>query len=126
MTGFAPGEIATIRDFAGQLGLQAQAAADGSFTFVFQASGTLTLTPSRSDGRVIVSLARRGRFLDADVLARVLRQAGHDPGRGRMLHAGLASDDSLVYATSLAEGSLSLPLLDDCLQQLRAAHDALR
>ncbi len=126
MTPFSPGERHTVEGFARQLGLDARMAADGTFSFVFQSTGTLTLTPSGDGTRTIVSLSSKVGRVDGDVLHRALRRTGQDDSRGRLLHAGLAPDESLFFMTCLGENEISLPMLEDCLQQLKAALDAVR
>ena len=115
--GFSPGDLDTIASFAADLGLPARPARDGSFSFVFADSGTLALTPS--DDGPHVSLSRRPDRVDARMLRAALGQAGRDPAHGRIVHVGLASDDSLLMSIRLDPNELSLPVLDDCLQRLR-------
>ena len=114
-----------IASFAGQLGLPAVPARDGSYSFVFEQTGTLTLTSSRDGARVLVSLARRPARLDSELLGAALARAGLDDAMGRVLHAGLASDDSIVFSLSLDEAECDLPTLDACLQTLSAHHRGL-
>jgi type III secretion system chaperone SycN len=121
---FSRSALQVVEAFAAGLGLPPRPARDGSFTFAFERLGQLTLTPAQDASRVLVSLARRPARLDAALMQRALARAGFDPTSGRVVHAGLAADDSLVYAASLDEAELDLPTIDGCLQQLAALHDA--
>jgi type III secretion system chaperone SycN len=124
MQQFSPQARNTIEGFSESLGLPAQAARDGSFSFQFQRSGILTITPAK-DGRAIVSLERRPERLDADVLKRFLLAAEIDPTTSRALHAGLSQDGSLIYALDCNGEELTVPDLHACLSSLIAAHDAV-
>lgn len=115
-----------IEAFGAQFGLSPRPARDGSYTFVFAASGTLTLTPSQDGQRTLVSLARDPGRVDAALMRRVLSQAGVDPTTNRFLHAGLGADDSVLFAISLEQPDLSIPVLEACFQQLSGLHGALR
>jgi type III secretion system chaperone SycN len=118
--------LRAIEAFAGQFGLAARAARDGSFTFVFAASGTLTLTPSQDGDRAIVSLARHPGRVDSALMRRALSQVGVDPTTNRLVHAGLGADDSILFSIGLEQAELSIPVLDECFQQLAALHSAIR
>ncbi len=121
----SPTSLRAAEDFARGLGLPLRPARDGSVGFVFAATGTLTLTGSRDGRRVLVSLARRPPRPDPDLLGRALARAGLDPATGRLVHAGLAADGSLVFSLGLDEGECDRPTLDGCLEQLAAAHHGL-
>ncbi|WP_375453289.1 CesT family type III secretion system chaperone [uncultured Methylobacterium sp.] len=122
---FSRMSLGAIEGFAGQLGLPLRPARDGSVSFVFAETGTLSLTPSRDGARVLVSLARRPAWLGPELLQAALAGAGVDPGTGRIVYAGLAADDSLVFSLSLDEAECDLPTLDACLHQLAAVHRGL-
>ena len=118
---FSPQAVQAIESFAGNLGVPARAAADGSYSFRFERSGTLTLT-SASDGvRTLVSLATAPLRLNPDVEYRVLSLAGPDATTGRLLSAGVTNEGAAMFAVSIDDGEMSLPMLETCLQQLMAA-----
>jgi type III secretion system chaperone SycN len=125
MASFSVGALRAIETFAASLGLPVRPARDGSFSFVFDRSGTLSLTPSNDGARTLVSLARVPPRHDLTVERRALDRAGLNPTTNQFLHAGLAADGSLVFAVSVEDGDISLPALESCFEQLTAAHDAI-
>ena len=114
-----------IEQFSSSIGLPARPARDGSFTFVFERSGTLSLTPSADSSRVLLSLARMPLRADNAIERRALQKAGIDPTTSRLVHAGLAADGSIVLAVGFGENELDLPALESCFQELVRAHDEL-
>lgn len=114
-----------IEQFASTLGLPARPARDGSISFVFERAGTLSMTPSADSSRVLMSLARKPVRPDSSVERRALQKAGIDPTSSRFLHAGLASDGTIVMAESFGENELDLPALEGCFARLVQAQDEL-
>ena len=104
------------------MGLPAKAARDGSYTFIFERSGTLSLTPAEDGAQVLLSLARKADRPDAAWERRALARAGINQTTSKMLHAGLASDGSLVFALGVEDTSLDLPTLERCFDELVTAH----
>jgi hypothetical protein len=123
MAEFSSMARSVVESFAANLGLDARPASDGSYSFVFARSGTVTLTPTADGRRAVISVARRPQRLDADGELRFLGLAGLDPTTSRPIHCGIAPDGSLVVAASLPEGQFDLPRLDSCLQSLFALQD---
>jgi type III secretion system chaperone SycN len=125
MASFSIHALRSVEAFAASLGLPARPARDGSFTFVFERSGTLSLTPAEDGAQALVSLARRPARSDSNLERRALARAGLDPATNRYLHAGLAGDGSVVFAIGIDDTALDLPTLESCLRELNAAHDAI-
>jgi type III secretion system chaperone SycN len=124
MLQFSPRARTTVEGFSESLALPAIPARDGSYSFEFQRSGTLTIT-SATDGRAIVSLARRPERIDGALLKRFFLAAGIDATTNLALHAGLSKDGSLIYSVDFAVDDFTVPALHACLHNLIAAHDAL-
>lgn len=122
---FSVHALRSIEAFAASMELTAQPARDGSFTFVFERSGSLSLTSSDDGAETLVSLARQPTRSDPAIERRALAVAGLDPTTNRFLHAGLARDGSIVFAQAIADTAFDLPALEACLQRLIAAHDAI-
>ena len=122
MASFSNSALMAISSFAGSLGLTANPARDGSFTFVFERSGTFSLTPSDDGNQALVSLARIPVRTDAAMERRALARAGLNPTTSRFLHAGLATDGSIVFSMALHDTDLDLPTLESCLGELVSAH----
>jgi type III secretion system chaperone SycN len=121
MAEFTAGARMVVEAFAASLGLPSSPARDGSYSFAFRQSGVLTMTPG-SDGRTLVSLARKPARPDRALELKALAAARRDPTTNRFLHAGLATDGSLVFTIGLETGELDMPTLDTCFHQLVAVH----
>ena len=121
MAEFAAGAQMVIEAFAASLGLPSKPARDGSYSFAFRQSGVLTLTPG-SDGRALISLARKPARPDRAAELKALAAARRDPTTNRFLHAGLATDGSLVFTIGLEAGAFDVPTLDSCFHQLVVVH----
>lgn len=120
---FGRASLGVVEGFAAQLGLPLRPARDGSVSFAFATTGTLSLTPSADGSRILVGLARPLRAPDSGRLERALACAGLQPATGRVVRAGLSGDDSLHLVLELPEAAFDLPALDVCLQELGALHD---
>ena len=126
MVGFSNATLQVIKRFAGDIGIDAIPAADGSFSFEFSHSGLLSLNSSEDGKRVIVSLARQPYMPEAALELNFFLQAGYDPSTNRFRHAGLAEDGTLVGAISVDEHDFSISTLDESFQQLINMHEAVR
>lgn len=122
---FSPPALQVLQAFAASLDLPAKPARDGSYSFVFQRSGTLTLTASRDGARVLASLSRMVPRINEDVERRILALAGPDVTTQRLLSAGIGRDGSVIVAVSIDDDELSLPVLETSIQQLMAAQAAV-
>jgi type III secretion system chaperone SycN len=118
---FTPQITQAIEGFAANLGVPARPARDGSYSFRFERSGTLTLTASEDGARALLSLATAPLRVSEDLEWRILSLAGPDVTTGRFLSAGLARDGSAMFAVGVDEEEMSLPALETCLQQLMQA-----
>ncbi|WAJ30494.1 hypothetical protein [Antarcticirhabdus aurantiaca] len=117
--------IQTINAFAASMGVEAAPAADGSYSFVFQRSGTLTLTAASEPGRVLVSLAARPQQLDERLEGELIQLAGPDPSTGRLLSVGVGRGGHVIFAVGLDDDEMDLPAIETCLRQLMAARAVL-
>lgn len=118
---FSNQAMEAIRALAESMGLPAHPAIDGSFSFAFERSGTLTLTSATSGERTIVSLHAPLDRLDQATEEQLFSLAGPDASTGRFLSAGLTADGSALFAVSLDDEEMSLPALEVAMQQLFAA-----
>ena len=126
MPGFSNATLQVIGRFAQEMGIDAVPAADGTFSFAFSHSGTLSLTSSDDGKRVIIGLARQPYMPEAAIELKFFEQAGFDPMTNRFRHAGLSDDGFLIGAVSMHEQEFNLASLDESFQQLIAMHEALR
>lgn len=117
---FSPQALQTIEGFAANLGLPAMPSADGSYSFAFENSGTLTLTSAQDGERTLLSLFMRPHRLDWTVEQKIMSLAGPDITTNRFLSAGLLSD-GVMFAVSVDDAEMSLPTLETCMQQLLKA-----
>ncbi len=125
MAEFTQRTLNTIEAFASSMNLPTIPAPDGSFSFRFQRSGELNITPSTDNRRLLVNLSRMPASPDTEHQYHFLRRAGRDLTRNRFLHTGLAPDGSFVFVISIDEDRFSLQELEQTVDDLIAAHDSL-
>lgn len=122
---FSNQALQVIEGFATSLGLPLTPAQDGSYSFVFERSGTLTLTSAADGERTLVSLAARPHRLDQEIEQRLLSLAGPDMTTDRFLSTGVTRDGEAMFVVSIGDGEISLPVLETCMQQIFAARAAI-
>lgn len=120
MLSFTPVQQGEIRRFADTLGVDAIAAADGSFNFEFERLGRLTLQPGAGD-RLMASLSRKISFASSATMIDWLSAARIDPMDGSMIHAGLSGEDDFVLVLDLPASGVSAADLDVALTRLAQA-----
>lgn len=114
-----------VRDFATTMGLSAREAADGTYSFRFERGDVLTFTAGGDGTRVLISLAFQPSRADEGTEAEAMAAARIDPTTDRLIHAGRASDGTLVLAIAAPTDQLDLPVVDAALQELRSIRSAL-
>jgi hypothetical protein len=122
---FSSQALQAIEALASSLGLPLTGASDGSYSFVFERSGTLTLTSARDGQRTLLSLSAQPYRLDEDVERRLLGLAGPDITTDRFLSTGLTRKGEMMFAISIDDTEISLPTLETCMQQLFAARSTI-
>ncbi|MDC9823033.1 hypothetical protein PRN20_04755 [Devosia sp. ZB163] len=122
---FSNQALQALEGFAASLQLPLTPAADGSYSFVFERSGTLTLTSTDDGQRTLLSLAARPHRLDEEIEQRLLALAGPDFTSERFLSTGLTRDGEAMFVVSIDDSEISLPTLETCMQQLFAARSAI-
>jgi hypothetical protein len=100
-------------------------AADGSYTFVFEHSGTLSLLATRDRKHIVMALGRMPVSDDETFIRRFFMGAALEALTSGPLHAGIAPDGACYYATVIAGEEFDLPTLESNLNQLFAAHEAV-
>lgn len=123
---FSPQLRQTIEAFASsmQFASMPPAASDGGYSFVFEHSGMLSLSPS-GDGRfVVVALGRKPVSNDESYTRRFFLQASLESLTGEALHAGMTAEGMCCYATRIPAEAFDLPTLESNLNLLIAAHEA--
>ena len=125
MAEFSQKTLNTISAFTNSMGLPTVPGPDGSFSFLFERSGNLTLTSSQDGDRIVVSLGRAPVAPDAAAQLQFLSKAGRDKTRNRFLNAGVAPDGSFVFVISIEEDDFTLQELEQVLDDLISAHDSL-
>jgi hypothetical protein len=125
MAGFSSTAERVVEDFAAGLGLPAIRAPDGTYGFIFERSGTLSLVASEDGRRVIVSVARVPFWSNVVTERCFLDVAGLDATTGALVHAGMAPDGSLVLAMDIDDDKFDLQSIDRSLRRLFELHDSL-
>src|SRR4051794_6859335 len=115
---FSTQALRAVESLAASLGLPLVPASDGSYSFMFEQSGRLSLTSAAAGDRTVVSLSMRPHRLDEEVEQRLLALAGPDITSNRLLSTGVTRDGSVIFAVSVDDGEMSLPMLETCMQQL--------
>ncbi|WP_378941118.1 hypothetical protein [Mesorhizobium sp. ANAO-SY3R2] len=122
---FSRQTVSTIDEFAASMNVVARPAVDGSYSFVFERSGTLTFTSSPSGDATLLSLHVPLRALNEDMELRLVRLAGPEISTDRFLSVGVTRDGGAMLVVKIGDDEMSLPQLETCLQQLLAARAAL-
>ena len=116
----------TVESFASNLGLDARPAADGSYNFVFERLGTLSIMPTDREAGALIALTRAPRSNSADYERKLLAAGGIDPDTNELIYSAITEDGSHVFAVDFDEARWSLPELDGTLGRLAGFHDATR
>jgi hypothetical protein len=122
---FSMKALQVIDNFAASMGLPAIPASDGSFGFVIDHVGTLSLVASDVGRRVIVGLDRIPFRSDTAMERNLLDLAGFDPTTSTFAHAGMASDGTMILAVDFDEDRFDLQSLDYAVERLTALHDSV-
>ncbi|MGQ3214495.1 MAG: hypothetical protein ACT6U0_14155 [Shinella sp.] len=117
--------VRTIDAFAASMNIAARAAADGSYSFAFQHSGTLTFTSTPAGDATLLSLHVSTSFLNEEAEFRLMQLAGPERSSGRFLSVGVTSDGGAMLVVKIGEQDMNLPQIETCLQQLLAARAAI-
>lgn len=102
----------TVRQFAGQMDIDAYEAPDGAYSFDFERSGRLSILASE-EGTVIVSLTARIHLGDLRGFARLAALGGYDRDRDQLVHCGMNRSDQPVLAVQCDPTGFSLPWLTE-------------
>ena len=113
----------SVEAFAASMGLPATPAGDGSYSFRFRRSGTVTITPAANGSRAMFSLAWSPSRADRASERLLLELAGPDPSSGRFIQSGMATDGSFVCAVAIDDNEMDLPVLDQWLRRLMEIRD---
>lgn len=104
--------LSTVKQFAGQMDVDAYEAPDGAYSFDFEQSGRLSILAS-DEGQVIVSLTGRIVLGDLRGFARLASLGGYDIERDEMVHSGLNRSGQPVLALRADPVAFSLPQLTE-------------
>lgn len=102
--------VATVRQFAGQMDIEAYEAPDGAYSFDFEQSGRLSIL-ANDEGQVIVSLTGRIFLGDLRGFARLASLGGYDRDRDALVHCGVNRAGQPVLAQRCEPVAFSLPQL---------------
>lgn len=88
MQKLASSAIATIQQFAAQMGIEAFEAEDHAYSFDFENSGRLSMVAGQGD---VIILSLTGKLLLEDLrgYAMAMQGGGHLPERDLLIHVGL-------------------------------------
>jgi hypothetical protein len=103
---------ATVRQFAGQMDVEAYEAPDGAYSFVLEQSGRLSILAT-DEGEMIVSLTGRVLLGDLRGYTRLATLGGYDADRDLLVHCGMNRAGQPVLALRTDARAFSLPTLLD-------------
>lgn len=107
----------TVRQFAGQMDVDAYEAPDGAYSFDFEQSGRLSIL-ANDEGQVIVSLTGRIILGDLRGFAMLAALGGYDRDRDVVVHCGMNRSGQPVLALRAEPVSFSLPVLTEAFSNL--------
>ena len=125
MTPFSMPTQKAIEAFAAKMGMSCRPAADNSYGFHFERTGTLSILQSNEDACIIVSLTRNRKQLDASAQRRLLNMAGLDLHRNMMIYSAMLRGGTCIIAVSIEENIFDERALDEALFMLSALHDSI-
>lgn len=125
MGSFTQASLATVSQFASDMGVEAGAGPDGSYTFYFSHWGALAILPSDDGADAVVSLSRKPARADAAAAARLLEAAGRDEAGQDFIHCGLDADGAHVCAVLIDQRAFDLVTFNRLLERLVATLDAV-
>jgi hypothetical protein len=114
-----------IESFVQSLGLAAQPAMDGSYNFVFERLGSLSVVPTEREQGTIIALSRPARTPGMDVERRLLAAGGVDRATNRLIYTAIGADGSHIIAVDFDESHWSLPNFDETLRFLIGVHESI-
>lgn len=117
--------VRTIDEFAASMSIVARPAADGSYSFAFQHSGTLTFTSTAAGDATLLSLLVSTSFLNEATELRLIQLAGPERSTNRFLSVGMTSSGAAILVVKIGEQEMNLPQIETCLQQLLTARSAI-
>ncbi|MEL6336585.1 MAG: hypothetical protein AAFS07_07145 [Pseudomonadota bacterium] len=131
MARFDAKSLRTVQDFGGALSLVPVEGPDGSFTFIFEKMGTLTLVASGEDrlgaeGPIMISLARTPGRVDGRLMEALFAAAGYESQSNLSIHAGLARDGSAILTLAVPRDRFDLSTLEGGIDRLSALFDKVQ
>ena len=126
MAEFLPQARQTILAFAESMAMSGEpkAGPDGSYTFLFESSGTVSLLPTPDGRNVMVAVGRQPIVDDEAAMLRLFMNAGLEVLTVGALHAGIAPNGDYYLATIIPNHRFDLPTLETTLNECFAVHDA--
>lgn len=121
---FSRQAISTIDEFAASMSIVARPAVDGSYSFAFQRSGTLTFTSTPTGETVLLSLHVSVPFINDETELRLMQLAGPERSTNRVLSVGTTRNGGAMLVVKIGDQEMNLPQIETCLQQLLAARSA--
>lgn len=122
---FSNASLYAIESFAQRAGIAAVPAGDGTFSFTFERSGTLSFMPGEQQDQLVIFMARTPRYPDAERDLKALKLAGDDRHTGRTLYAGVTADGAIVLSFVLDNSEIDVPTVLACVDRLISAQDEL-
>lgn len=117
--------VRTIDEFAASMNIVARPAADGSYSFAFQHSGTLTFTSAAAGDATLLSLHVSTSFLNEETEMRLMQLAGPERSTNRFLSVGVTSSGAAMLVVKIGDPEMNLPQIETCLQQLLTARSTI-
>ncbi|MGV6871589.1 CesT family type III secretion system chaperone [Pseudochelatococcus sp. B33] len=122
---FTNASLHAIESFAERAGIVAIPARDGTFSFTFERSGTLSFVPTDDSEQLIIFMKRTPRYPDPDRELKALKLAGDDRSTRRTLHAGVTAEGAIVLSFVLDNSDIDVPTVLACIDRLISAQDEL-
>lgn len=122
---FTNAGLHAIKSFAERAGIAAVPARDGSYSFTFERSGTLSFVPSENGDGLIIFLMRTPPYPDSRRELKALQLAGDDRPTGRSLHAGVTQDGAIIVSFVLDNSDVDVPTVLACIDRLISVQDEL-
>ncbi|WP_068310228.1 CesT family type III secretion system chaperone [Polycladidibacter hongkongensis] len=115
---FSSSILSILHSFADTVGVPFEPAADGSVSYSFSESGTISFTPARNGDALVISRSRTLQTQERTDLTALASQSAYVAELQSDLFVGLTPQGDVYFSTVLFAQEISLPKVEAAIDQL--------